>query len=125
MQWRFVPAENNGVMSTIPNKPVPLKSFVKHCDQRRKFPVLYKVEFQVNFSTLQYFMLAILQRILTFDCSCNNCSKELRVETVTLQLCILKTGLLGRSILVGHQLNIDSKHIRGLLCEETPSARKP
>lgn len=88
MQWRFVPAENNGVMSTIPNKPVPLKSFVKHCDQRRKFPVLYKVEFQVNFSTLQYFMLAILQRILIFDYSCNNCSKELRVETVTLQLCI-------------------------------------
>lgn len=118
MQWTFVPAENNGVMSTIPNKPVPLKSFVKHCDQRRKFPVLYKVEFQVNFSKLQYLMLAILQRILIFDCSCNNCSKELRVETVTLQLCILKT-------ILGHQLNIDSKHIRGLLCEETPSARKP
>ncbi|XP_054277907.1 receptor-type tyrosine-protein phosphatase kappa-like [Macrosteles quadrilineatus] len=39
-------AENNGVMSTIPSKPVEIKNFVKHCDQRRKFPVLYKVEFQ-------------------------------------------------------------------------------
>ncbi|XP_022184512.1 receptor-type tyrosine-protein phosphatase kappa isoform X2 [Nilaparvata lugens] len=38
--------ENNGVMSTIPNKPIPLKDFTKHCEQRRKFPVLYKVEFQ-------------------------------------------------------------------------------
>ncbi|XP_054279293.1 receptor-type tyrosine-protein phosphatase kappa-like [Macrosteles quadrilineatus] len=38
--------ENNGVMSTIPSKPVEIKNFVKHCDQRRKFPVLYKVEFQ-------------------------------------------------------------------------------
>lgn len=46
---RFVTAEeNNGVMSTIPNKPVELKNFVKHCEQRRKFPVLYKVEFQVR-----------------------------------------------------------------------------
>lgn len=49
MVSRFVTAEeNNGVMSTIPNKPVELKNFVKHCEQRRKFPVLYKVEFQVR-----------------------------------------------------------------------------
>lgn len=39
-------AEENGVMSTIPDKPVETRNFVKHCDQRRKFPVLYKVEFQ-------------------------------------------------------------------------------
>ncbi|XP_071454736.1 receptor-type tyrosine-protein phosphatase kappa [Hetaerina americana] len=39
-------AEENGVMSTIPDKSVETRNFVKHCDQRRKFPVLYRVEFQ-------------------------------------------------------------------------------
>lgn len=35
-------------MSAIPAKPVEVKNYVKHCEQRRKFPVLYKVEFQVS-----------------------------------------------------------------------------
>ncbi|XP_066906293.1 receptor-type tyrosine-protein phosphatase kappa [Halyomorpha halys] len=38
--------ENNGLLSTIPDHPIELKNFVKHCEQRRKFPVLYKLEFQ-------------------------------------------------------------------------------
>ncbi|CAB3364623.1 Hypothetical predicted protein [Cloeon dipterum] len=39
-------SEQYGVMSAIPCKPVEVKNYVKHCEQRRKFPVLYKVEFQ-------------------------------------------------------------------------------
>ncbi|KAF4528678.1 hypothetical protein B566_EDAN016571 [Ephemera danica] len=39
-------SEQYGVMSTLPTKPVEIKNFVKQCDQRRKFPVLFKVEFQ-------------------------------------------------------------------------------
>ncbi|CAG4986937.1 unnamed protein product [Colias eurytheme] len=38
--------ENGSVSETIPDKPVELKSFPKLCEQRRKFPVLYKLEFQ-------------------------------------------------------------------------------
>lgn len=32
--------------NTIPDKPIDLKIFVKLCEQRRKFPILYKLEFQ-------------------------------------------------------------------------------
>ncbi|XP_063226218.1 receptor-type tyrosine-protein phosphatase kappa [Bacillus rossius redtenbacheri] len=38
--------EEGGVISVIPSKPVEVKNFQKLCDQRRKFPVLYKAEFQ-------------------------------------------------------------------------------
>ncbi|KAK6643586.1 hypothetical protein RUM43_005096 [Polyplax serrata] len=38
----------NGVISTIPITPTPLKNFPKLCEQRRKFSVLYKVEFQYS-----------------------------------------------------------------------------
>lgn len=41
-----ISGEQNGVMSTISDKPVPVKNFIKHCEQRRKFPILYKIEFQ-------------------------------------------------------------------------------
>jgi hypothetical protein len=41
-------AEENGVKSTIPDKPIDLKNYTKLCDLRRKFQVLYKVEFQVS-----------------------------------------------------------------------------
>lgn len=41
-------SEQNGVMSTISDKSVPVKNFTKHCEQRRKFPILYKIEFQVS-----------------------------------------------------------------------------
>ncbi|XP_060876919.1 receptor-type tyrosine-protein phosphatase kappa isoform X4 [Metopolophium dirhodum] len=34
----------NGVISG--DKKIPKECFVKHCDQRRKYPVLYKLEFQ-------------------------------------------------------------------------------
>lgn len=45
----FVSGDENGSMSTtIPDKPVELKNFIKFCDQRRKYPVLFKLEFQVS-----------------------------------------------------------------------------
>lgn len=40
--------ENNSLSQTIPDKPIELHHFVKLCEQRRKFPVLYKLEFQVS-----------------------------------------------------------------------------
>ncbi|XP_031622627.1 receptor-type tyrosine-protein phosphatase kappa isoform X1 [Contarinia nasturtii] len=38
--------ENNSFSQTIPDKPIELHHFVKLCEQRRKFRVLYKLEFQ-------------------------------------------------------------------------------
>lgn len=40
------PDENNPLSQTIPDTPTELRHFVKLCEQRRKFPVLYKLEFQ-------------------------------------------------------------------------------
>lgn len=44
----FIADENNSLSQTIPDKPIELHHFVKLCEQRRKFPVLYKLEFQVS-----------------------------------------------------------------------------
>lgn len=41
--------ENNPLSGTIPDSPTALKFFIKLCEQRRKFPVLYKIEFTVSF----------------------------------------------------------------------------
>ncbi|XP_037044078.1 receptor-type tyrosine-protein phosphatase kappa isoform X2 [Bradysia coprophila] len=38
--------ENNSLSKSVPDKPIELRHFVKLCEQRRKFPVLYKLEFQ-------------------------------------------------------------------------------
>lgn len=38
--------ENNSLSKTIPNNPIDTKHFLKLCELRRKFPVLYKLEFQ-------------------------------------------------------------------------------
>lgn len=38
--------QNNSLSQTIPDKPIELCHFIKLCEQRRKFPVLYKLEFQ-------------------------------------------------------------------------------
>ncbi|XP_062132139.1 receptor-type tyrosine-protein phosphatase kappa isoform X1 [Drosophila sulfurigaster albostrigata] len=38
--------ENNSLSKTIPNGPIDVRHFLKLCDLRRKFPVLYKLEFQ-------------------------------------------------------------------------------
>lgn len=35
-------------MAAIADKPVDVANFVKHCEQRRKYPVLLRVEFQVT-----------------------------------------------------------------------------
>ncbi|KPJ04012.1 Receptor-type tyrosine-protein phosphatase kappa [Papilio xuthus] len=39
--------DNGSISETIPDRPVELKNFPKLCEQRRKFPVLYKLEFQM------------------------------------------------------------------------------
>lgn len=44
----FAADENGSISETIPDRPVELKNFPKLCEQRRKFPVLYKLEFQVR-----------------------------------------------------------------------------
>ncbi|KAK7864317.1 hypothetical protein R5R35_009570 [Gryllus longicercus] len=38
--------EENGATSSLPDKPIDLKNYPRMCELRRKFPVLYKVEFQ-------------------------------------------------------------------------------
>lgn len=43
--------ENNPLSQTIPDAPTELTFFIKLCEQRRKFPVLYKIEFTVSFFT--------------------------------------------------------------------------
>ena len=35
-------------MAVIAEKPVEVAHFLKHCEQRRKYPVLLRVEFQVR-----------------------------------------------------------------------------
>lgn len=42
--------ENNPLSQTIPDAPTELKFFIKLCQQRKKFPVLYKIEFTVSAS---------------------------------------------------------------------------
>ncbi|KRT86581.1 hypothetical protein AMK59_1080 [Oryctes borbonicus] len=39
--------ENHVLITTIEDKPIELKDFAKFCEQRRKFPILYKLEFQM------------------------------------------------------------------------------
>ena len=39
----FFPAEEDDVTVQLYEKPVPEQDFVKHCAQRRKYPVLLKV----------------------------------------------------------------------------------
>ena len=48
----FVLAEEGNAMAAIADKPSDVANFGKHCDQRRKYPVLLRVEFQVNFNFL-------------------------------------------------------------------------
>ncbi|GLH13772.1 Uncharacterized protein GBIM_18272 [Gryllus bimaculatus] len=40
--------KENGVTSSLPDKPIDLKNYPRMCELRRKFPVLYKVEFQLT-----------------------------------------------------------------------------
>jgi hypothetical protein len=47
-QFYFFADENNPLSQTIPDSPTELKFFIKLCEQRRKFPVLYKIEFTVS-----------------------------------------------------------------------------
>lgn len=51
LSTNFIVDENNPLSQTIPDTPTELKNFVKLCEQRRKFPVLYKIEFTVSLSS--------------------------------------------------------------------------
>jgi len=70
-------AEQYGVMSAIPAKPVEVKNYIKHCEQRRKFPVLYKVEFQVSShlvcNALKKLCLESNEEIVIYFFSCTMC----------------------------------------------------
>lgn len=62
--------ENNPLSQTIPDSPTELKFFIKLCEQRRKFPVLYKIEFTV--STFNEWNKAFcLQKSHCVDCGWN------------------------------------------------------
>lgn len=50
--YLFAAVGPNGVISG--DKKIPKECFVKHCDQRRKYPVLYKLEFQVIIIFITY-----------------------------------------------------------------------
>ncbi|XP_063932951.1 receptor-type tyrosine-protein phosphatase kappa isoform X1 [Zophobas morio] len=39
--------ENGSLVATITDSPIELKNYIKVCEERRKFPVLYKLEFQI------------------------------------------------------------------------------
>ncbi|XP_044265223.1 receptor-type tyrosine-protein phosphatase kappa [Tribolium madens] len=39
--------ENGSLVATITDSPIELKDYIKVCEERRKFPVLYKLEFQI------------------------------------------------------------------------------
>ncbi|XP_055381732.1 receptor-type tyrosine-protein phosphatase kappa [Condylostylus longicornis] len=39
--------EKNALSMAMPDRPVDLKHFLKLCEQRRKFPVLFKLEYQI------------------------------------------------------------------------------
>jgi hypothetical protein len=39
--------ENGSLVATITDSPIDLKNYIKVCEERRKFPVLYKLEFQI------------------------------------------------------------------------------
>lgn len=50
-------------MAAIADKPVEVANYVKHCEQRRKYPVLLRVEFQVH--TVSIYTVRLIDRCLT------------------------------------------------------------
>lgn len=49
MEIFIFPDENNGtVVDSISDRPIDISLFMKLCEQRKKFPVLYKLEFEVK-----------------------------------------------------------------------------
>jgi hypothetical protein len=55
----FPEDEDGKVLSSLPKRPVPKEIFLKLCEERRKFPILYKVEFQViilSFDPIYFFL---------------------------------------------------------------------
>lgn len=67
-------AKNGSSLDTICQKPIELKNYVKFCEQRRKFPVLYKLEFQIAVKVEQH--------------SCRHGTKKTNLEKNQNQKCI-------------------------------------
>ncbi|GBP89865.1 Receptor-type tyrosine-protein phosphatase delta [Eumeta japonica] len=88
--------ENGSISETIPDRPVELKNFPKLCDQRRKFPVLYKLEFQtddaVKLSADLSLSLWILDNIDP-DSAFDSVSTAVKVETHSWRHATKKTNL--------------------------------
>ncbi|XP_017775215.1 PREDICTED: receptor-type tyrosine-protein phosphatase kappa isoform X2 [Nicrophorus vespilloides] len=66
--------KNGTTLTTIIEKPIELKNYVKFCDRRRKFPVLYKLEFQIAVKVEQH--------------SCRHGTKKANLEKNQNQRCI-------------------------------------
>ncbi|KAF0308950.1 hypothetical protein FJT64_019877 [Amphibalanus amphitrite] len=47
-------AEEDKAIRAIPKKPVEKANFIKYCEQHRKYPILFKVEFQVHRTELVF-----------------------------------------------------------------------
>lgn len=47
---------SSSMSTTLPSAPTELSQFPKLCELRRKFPVLYRVEFQVRNNILLRFL---------------------------------------------------------------------
>lgn len=47
---------SSSMSTTLPSVPTELSQFPKLCELRRKFPVLYRVEFQVRNNILLRFL---------------------------------------------------------------------
>ncbi|XP_018329323.1 receptor-type tyrosine-protein phosphatase alpha-like [Agrilus planipennis] len=66
--------ENGSMLASINEKAIPIKEFPKFVDQRRKFPVLFKLEFQVAIKVEQH--------------SCRHASKKANLKKNQNQRCI-------------------------------------
>lgn len=66
--------DNGSNLTTICDKPIEKHNYVKCCDQRRKFPVLYKLEFQIAVKVEQH--------------SCRHGTKKANLEKNQNQKCI-------------------------------------
>ncbi|XP_043192596.1 receptor-type tyrosine-protein phosphatase kappa-like isoform X2 [Amphibalanus amphitrite] len=44
--FKLIHAEEDKAIRAIPKKPVEKANFIKYCEQHRKYPILFKVEFQ-------------------------------------------------------------------------------
>lgn len=61
MEIFIFPDENGSIVTDTvsSDRPIDISEFMKLCEQRRKFPVLYKLEFEVRKVSLIYIKIQI------------------------------------------------------------------